>query len=292
VEPKSPSSSALVVQPEASKLPAVPGGPRLSAATGEQLREIQILDERNEHRVIQVPLERPLRLIVDGLELVTLLTLGASPEWLVAGYLRNQRLVEDVTQLESIAVDWLSGTAVVSTRNGSAAEKLASARQPRGTGCGLGTGFGDLLSGGAVRKLSSLPRISRTTLLSILETMRHYDAIHRAAGSVHSCALFQDATLWIAIEDVSRHNGIDTIAGWMALHGVEGAEKILFTTGRLTAEMVMKAAHNAIAIMISRNGVTALGFELARRFGQTLFGRASNGRYSCYTGLERFDSAS
>jgi len=283
------SVTALVVQPEAAKLAAVPGGPLLSSAAGEQLREIQILDDHNQRRAIRIPVERPLKLLVDGAEMVTLMTLGASPEWLVAGFLRNQRLIADVIELQSILVDWGSGTAVVRTHSGVAD---SAAPQPRGTGCGLGSGFGDLMSGSAGVALSSPTRISRTTLLSILETMRHYDAIHRAAGSVHSCALFHDGALWVAIEDVSRHNGVDTITGWMALHAVDGTDKILFTTGRLTGEMVMKAAHSQIAIMVSRNGVTAMGCDLAARFGMTLFGRAANRRYTCYTGFDRFDAGS
>ena len=143
-------------------------------------------------------------------------------------------------------------------------------------------------------KASALPeaeaaRISRSTLLHVLDTMRQHDAIHRAAGSVHSCALFQGAGLLFSIEDVSRHNGLDTVAGWMAFHGVPGGDKILFTTGRLTSEMVMKAAHNGVPIVVSRNGVTAMGCDLAAKLGMTLFGRAANRRFFCYVGAERFD---
>jgi FdhD protein len=133
-------------------------------------------------------------------------------------------------------------------------------------------------------------RISQGILLRVLDTARQHDAIRRAAGSVHSCALFHGADLLVSVEDVSRHNGIDTIAGWMALHGVPGGDKILFTTGRLTGEMVMRAAYNGIPIVVSRNGVTALGYDLAAKFGMTLFGRAANRRFVCYIGAERFDA--
>jgi FdhD protein len=286
------SVAALVVLPAASRIPLVAGGPQLSRASGEQLREIQVLDEHNERRAIQVPVERPLKLVVDGRELVTLMTLGASPEWLVTGYLLNQRLIEQATELESVCVDWAAGTAAVRTRNALAPRESRIAQQASGSGCGLGTGFADLMDNARAVPLGSSGRISRTTLLSILETMRHHDAIHRAAGSVHSCALFHHAELWVSIEDVSRHNGIDTITGWMALHGVKGADKILFTTGRLTGEMVMKAAHNGIPIVVSRNGVTAMGYQLAVRFGMGLFARAASRRFSCYTGADRFDADS
>ena len=134
-------------------------------------------------------------------------------------------------------------------------------------------------------------RISRLQLLRILETSREYDAIHRAAGSVHGCALFQNADPLISVEDVSRHNGFDTVVGWMMLHGIAGDDKVIFTTGRLTGEMVMKAAYNGISIMVSRNGATAMGCELAEKIGMVLFGRAAKGRYLCYVGAARFDGA-
>jgi FdhD protein len=133
-------------------------------------------------------------------------------------------------------------------------------------------------------------RIARRQLLRILDITREYDAIHRAAGSVHGCALFQGDDLLVSLEDVSRHNGLDSVVGWMMLYGVDGVDKTLFTTGRLTAEMVMKAAHNDISIMVSRNGVTSMGHELAARLGMVLFGRAAKGRYLCYAGADRFDS--
>jgi FdhD protein len=133
-------------------------------------------------------------------------------------------------------------------------------------------------------------RIGSQTLLQVLETMRHHDVIHRKAGSVHSCALFRGAELMVCVEDVGRHNGLDTIGGWMAVYGVAGGDKILFTTGRLTSEMVMKTALSGIAIAVSRNGVSAMGYDLATKLGMTLFGRAANRRFLCYTGIERFDA--
>jgi FdhD protein len=242
-------------------------------------------------RSIDVPVERPLTVFLDGRELVTLMTLGACPEMLVLGYLRNQRLICDVTMVESLAVDWSVGSAAVTTRSGHRNSGSGAARGLVGTGCGLGTVFSDLMKQVDAIALpeAGAARVSRSTLLQVLETMRHHDAIHRAAGSVHSCALFQGSVLLVSIEDVSRHNGLDTVSGWMALHGVSGGDKILFTTGRLTSEMVMKAAHNGVPIVVSRNGVTAMGCDLAVRLGMTLFGRAANHRFFCYAGAERFD---
>jgi len=280
-----------VVQPAARALRPVPGAPRLSAASCEALCEIPILDEHGNHRRIAVPAERPLTLIIDDRELVTLMTLGASPELLVLGYLRNQRLIDDAAAIESIMVDWPTAAAVVKTRRRAPLEGGALTRTAS-TGCGLGTVFRDWMTRPDAIELSrSAPaRISERTLLSVLDTMRNYDAIHRAAGSVHSCALFHGAELLVSIEDVSRHNGVDTITGWMTLHGVAGGDKILFTTGRLTSEMVVKCAHNGIPIVVSRNGVTAMGHDLAAKLGMILFVRAANRRFLCCVGAERFDA--
>jgi FdhD protein len=282
---------AWVIQPAAAALRPVPNAPRVTAASCAPLREILIVDEQGDRRPIYVPTERPLTVTLDGRELVTLMTLGACPEMLVLGYLRNQRLIGDVAMIESLAVDWNTGSATVTTRAAISGGGAGAAPGIVGTACGLGTVFGDLMmqvEAGALPQAESA-RISRSTLSNVLDTMRQHDAIHRAAGSVHSCALFQGADLLVSIEDVSRHNGLDTLAGWMAFHGVAGGDKILFTTGRLTSEMVMKAAHNGVPIVVSRNGVTAMGYDLAVKLGMTLFGRAANRRFLCYTGAERFD---
>lgn len=281
---------ALVLGPRAQALEPVNGAPRLSRATAALLSEAAIVDERGERRSLLLPAERPLRVVLDDRELVTLMTLGAAPEWLTVGYLRNQRVIEQVEKLDSVIADWVSGTVRVQSHAGEDSHGTLHSPLAR-SGCALGTAFGDPMR--AIEGLEFPPArgasISRSVLLSILETMREHDDIHRAAGSVHSCALFGAQELWLSIEDVSRHNGVDTITGWMALHGVHGGDKILFTTGRLTGEMVMKAAFNGIPILITRNGVTDLGHRIATQLRMTLFGRASNRRYLCYSGLERFD---
>ena len=282
---------AWVVQSAAAARRPVANAPRLTAASCTPLREVSIIDEQGDRRPLQVPVERPLTVLLDGRELVTLMTLGGCPELLVLGYLRNQRLIGDVAAIESIAVDWGLGSAAVTMRTARPGGGAAAGSGVVGTGCGLGTGFGDVMM--KVDAITLPPtasaRVSRSTLLEVFETMRGHDDIHRAAGSVHSCALFQDTDLLVSVEDVSRHNGLDAVTGWMALHGVSGADKILFTTGRLTGEMVMKAAHNGVPVVVSRNGVTAMGVDLAVKLGMTLFGRAANRRFLCYVGAERFD---
>jgi FdhD protein len=283
---------ALLVAPAARSLVPTAGSPILSCASTELLHEVEIVDERGGVHAIHIPSEKPLTIWFDGRELVTLMTLGGAPEWLVLGYLLNQRLLTDITALKSVRVDWVTASARVQSRDGIAA--LVPDRAVGGSACALGSVFGDLMRSGESIELPdvSAARISRSELLSILESMRVHDDIHRAAGSVHSCAVFRNSELWAAVEDVSRHNGVDTITGWMALHGVSGADKILFTTGRLTGEMVMKAALNGIPILVTRNGVTSMGRDLALRFGMTLLGRAANRRFLCYSGIQRFDSVS
>jgi FdhD protein len=272
--------------------PLLPGAPRLTQARGELLREIRILDEYGEQRTILIPCERPLTVFVDKRELVTLMTLGAMPELLVLGYLRNQRLIERVDQVASITVDWDVAAAAVHTHGGLADLESRTARRVVTTGCGQGTVYGDMMTQIDALTLpdASVARIRQSTLHRMLETMRQQDSIHRKAGSVHGCALFRGAEMLMFVEDVGRHNAIDTISGWMALHGIAGGDKAFYTTGRLTSEMVMKAAQIGVPIIVSRNGVTAMGHEMAHKLGMTLFGRAANRHFLCYTGFERFDS--
>jgi FdhD protein len=270
----------------------VAGAPRLTQASGTLLREIEILDEYGERRRIPIPAERPLTVFVDKRELVTLMTLGACPELLVLGYLYNQRLVGTVDEIESITVDWDVGAAAVKTRQGIADIERKTAKRVVTTGCGQGTVFGDMMAQLDDVHLpgAQAARIRQSTLHGMLEVMRQRNSIHRKAGSVHGCALFRGSEMLMFVEDVGRHNAIDTIAGWMALHGVIGADKTFYTTGRLTSEMVMKSAQMGVPIIVSRNGVTAMGHELATQLGMTLFGRAANRHFLCYTGFERFDS--
>jgi FdhD protein len=268
----------------------IANAPRLSAAVSEPVREISIVDELGVRRAINVPAERPLTVLLDDRELVTLMTLGASPELLVLGFLFNQRLIKNAAAVESISVDWNSGTATVRT-HGLARENPDIPPRAVASGSGQGSIFSRLLDHIDAVKLPGVAqaRIRGSALRSLLEVMRRHDSIHRHARSVHSCALFRDARLLVSVEDVSRHNALDTISGWMALHGVEGGDKVLFTTGRLTGEMVIKAAQSGVPIVVSRNGVSAMGYELAKKFGMALFGRAVNRRFQCYVGEERLD---
>jgi FdhD protein len=290
-EPRSGLVFALTLQPVARARSPVPGGPCLTQAGGELLRKVQIIDEYGDHRVIEVPVERPLSIRLDDRIVATLWTLGASAEWLVMGYLWTRRLVTDVTAIESIRVSWANGIAEVRTRGGLSPAHRHTVPPWLDFAGQIGTDpDGALLLGDALR-LAPLPAkpLPRSTLLSILQNPLQNDAIYRAAGSVHGCALFAAAEPWVGVEDVSRRNALDTICGWMALHGISGTDMILYTTGRLTAEVIMKAALSGIATIISRKGMTALCYDLAERLGMTLFGHAAKNHYVCYAGAERFD---
>jgi FdhD protein len=281
---------AFEVQPEASLLQPIVNAPRLSAAASESMREIVVTDESGVQRSIYIPAERPLTVMLDQRELVTLMTLGASPELLVLGFLFNQRLIKDATVVESIVVDWKSSTATVRTR--SAEKDTRAALRTVASGSGQGSVFAGLEAHMDAIRLpgASEARIKHSTLRRVLEVMRQHDNIHRHARSVHSCALFQHDRLLVSVEDVRRHNALDTVTGWMIQHGIRGGDKVLFTTGRLTGEMVIKAAQGGVPIVLSRNGVSSMGYDLARKFGMALIGRAVNRRFHCYTGSERLDA--
>ncbi|MNZ83443.1 formate dehydrogenase accessory protein [compost metagenome] len=264
----------------------------MTQAQATPLRCIEIVDQHGARRSLQIPAERPLTVFVDKRELVTLMTLGAQPELLVLGYLHNQRLIHRLEEVTAIGVDWDVEAAAVTTRQGIADLEARTAHRIITTGCGQGTVFGE-----AMGALGDLPlpdartaRITQGQLYAVLDSLRQRDSVHRRAGSVHGCALFQGTRMLVFVEDVGRHNAIDTIAGWMLLHGVGGGDKVFFTTGRLTSEMVIKAAQMGVPIVVSRNGVTAMGHDLATRLGMTLFGRAANRHFFCYTGFERFDA--
>ena len=268
--------------------------PRLTAARAALTHEIAALDEFGAMRRISIPAERPLTVFVDKRELVTLMTLGAAPELLVLGYLRNQRLVDALDDIESVTVDWDVSAAAVRTHRGIERFDEKTARRVVTTGCGQGTVFGNLMS-----ELDSLQlppaseptaRLGQDKLYGLLNTMRIQESTYKSAGSVHGCALFRQDELLTFVEDVGRHNAIDTIAGWMWMNGVGGADKIFYTTGRLTSEMVIKSAQMGVPIIVSRSGITQMGHAVAQQLGLCLFGRATNRHFICYSGFDRFDS--
>ncbi|MFN3611399.1 MAG: formate dehydrogenase accessory sulfurtransferase FdhD [Stenotrophomonas sp.] len=271
-------------------LPAAPCPPRLSAAVAPLTRAVEVIDEFGQRRTIHIPAERDLTVYVDKRELVTLMTLGAHPEWLVLGYLRNQRLIESPEQVDSITVDWDVGAAAVRTRAGLPQLEARTAQRIVTTGCGQGSVFASVMEAAGAIRLDSQARLRQSQLYAILRAVREQDSVYKRAGSVHGCALFRGEELLIFVEDVGRHNAVDTIAGWTWLQGgalLRGDDKVFYTTGRLTSEMILKAAQMGVPIVVSRSGITQMGLEVAERLGLCAIGRATHTRFLCYTHPER-----
>jgi FdhD protein len=228
---------------------------------------------------------------VDKRELVTLMTLGAHPEWLVLGYLRNQRLVQSPDAVESVTVDWDVGAAAVKTRDGIDRIEERTAHRVVTTGCGQGTVFGALMDEIDNVQLPDA-RLAQSQLYAIVNAIRVQESTYKSAGSVHACALFRGEEMLLFVEDVGRHNAIDTIAGWMWLQDparLDASELplVFYTTGRLTSEMVIKSAQMGVAIVISRSGMTQMGHEIAERVGLCTVGRATGKHFLCYTAPQR-----
>lgn len=262
--------------------------PELSQAAVPLIEEVEVVDEQGRVRAAFLPGERPLTVYLDKRELVTLMTLGGAPEALVLGYLRNQRLVESIEDIAAIQVDWETESAAVTTRGGIDRIEERTARKIVTTGCGQGTVFGSLLDEVDQIRLPDDAVLDQQTLYSIIDTIRLQQSVYKQAGSVHGCALFQGRELLMFIEDVGRHNAVDAIAGRMWLEGMDGADKVFYTTGRLTSEMVIKGAQMGIPFLLSRSGVTQMGYEMARRVNMTLFARCTGKHFLLYTGRQRF----
>ena len=260
--------------------------PHLTEARATLTREILVVNELGEPEEISIPAERDLTVYVDKRELVTLMTLGARPEWLVLGYLRNQRLVTAVGDVESITVDWDTGAAAVKTRAGIDRIEERTARRVVTTGCGQGSVFGGLMDEIESIRLPDTV-ITQAQLYGLLNAIRLQETTYKSAGSVHGCALFRGEQMLLFVEDVGRHNAIDTIAGWMWMNPPGSDGLVFYTTGRLTSEMVIKSAQMGVAVVVSRSGMTQMGLDIAARLGLCAIGRATNRRFLCYTAPHR-----
>ncbi|MGO4763524.1 formate dehydrogenase accessory sulfurtransferase FdhD [Cupriavidus sp. 2KB_3] len=262
--------------------------PELTHAAVPLIEEVEVVDEQGRVRPAWLPGERPLTVYLDKRELVTLMTLGGSPEHLVLGYLRNQRLVESIEDIAAIQVDWETDSAAVTTRTGVDRIEERTARRVVTTGCGQGTVFGSLLDEVDNIRLPGDATLTQETLYAIIDTIRLQQSVYKQAGSVHGCALFRGSELLMFVEDVGRHNAVDAIAGRMWLEGMTGEDKVFYTTGRLTSEMVIKGAQMGIPFLLSRSGVTQMGYQMAQRVNLSLFARCTGKHFLLYTGRERF----
>lgn len=262
--------------------------PEITHASRPLTFAVPATDETGEQRTVEVAGEGPLTLYLDKREIVTLMTLGAAPEALAIGYLRNQRLIPSVDEIASVQVDWETDAVAVTTRHGSSYIEARLGKRTVTTGCGQGTVFGGLMDEIETVKLPQDAVLEEATLQALLENVRHHDSLYKKAGALHGCALAKGAEILYYVEDVGRHNAVDAIAGMMWLDGVDGSDKIFYTTGRLTSEMVIKTAQMGVPFLISRSGLTRMGWEIANKVGLTMIGRAQGRHYLLFTGAQRF----
>lgn len=273
-------------------MPTPPYRPQLSHASRPLTVTIPATNEHGDTVPTAIAGEHPLTLYVDKREIVTLMTLGAAPEALAIGWLRNQRLVRGLDEILSVQVDWEVDAVAVTTRNDlqDADERLGSRTVT--TGCGQGTVFGGLMDEIDSIELPAVRGMSQATLYALMDAVRLHESIYKQAGAVHGCALARatpdGCEILMFVEDVGRHNAVDAIAGQMWLDGLDGGDKIFYTTGRLTSEMVIKTAQMGIPFLVSRSGLTQMGWDIARRIGITMIGRAQGKHYLLFSGEEHF----
>ena len=260
--------------------------PVLTSAAKPATFEVEAINERGEMVPTSVAGEHPLTLYVDKRELVTLMTLGHAPEALAIGYLRNQRLVSSLEEIAAVQVDWETESVVVTTH--SQKEIPSFGKKTVTSGCGQGTVFGDLMEEVDQIQLRADVRLTDADLFVLLEKVRKHETIYKQAGAVHGCALATLAgEILMFVEDVGRHNAVDAIAGFMWLDDIDGADKVFYTTGRLTSEMVIKCAQMRIPFLVSRSGLTHMGHQIAKKVNLTMLGRASGRHYLVFSGKER-----
>jgi FdhD protein len=279
--------------------PSLPYRPVITHAARPSTFEVNAIDETGATRATPIAGEHPLTLYIDKQELLTLMTLGAAPEALAIGYLRNQRLLEHIEDIVSVQVDWDVGAVVIKTRHGLANLAARTKKRTKTSGCGQGTMFGDLMEEIDRVRLPAGATLTRATLYALLDRVRLHETIYKQAGAVHGCALATNdpsqppgtSEILMFVEDVGRHNAVDAIAGQMWLDRIDGGDKIFYTTGRLTSEMVIKAAQMGIPFLVSRSGLTQMGYEIAQKVGITMIGRATNKHFLLFTGEDRFRGA-
>ncbi len=262
--------------------------PEMSQAGLMPTQPVTAYDEYGAPRELHIADERPLTIYVDRYEIVTLMTLGREPELMVIGYLKNQSLITDLEEIVSVQVDWDVGAAAVVTRSGTGDWEDKLSKRTVTTGCGQGTVFGDIME--QLYDIEIQPvTLKQSTVYGLLKNLNEYNEVYRSAGAVHGCALCRDTEILSFVEDVGRHNAVDAIAGRMWIEGIDGHDKIFYTTGRLTSEMVIKVGQMGIPVLLSRSGVTAMGLKLAQDLGVTMLSRAKGKHFLVYNGREHVE---
>ena len=255
-----------------------PGNPRLT-------RKVTGVDHLGQEAEISVVEERPLTIYLNRQEIVTAMTIGDYPEYLALGFLKNQGMLSAEDVVTRVDYDEEVETVVVRTEvETSHEEKLQ--KKTRTSGCAVGTVFGDMMAGLEGVTLPATP-VKTSWLYALAHEINRTPSLYLEAGAIHGTVLCHQDCPLVYMEDVGRHNAVDKIAGWMLSERAEASDKILYTTGRLTSEMVIKTAMMGIPVLASRSGFTAWGVEIARQVGLTLIGRMRGQRFVCLAGEER-----
>ncbi len=264
--------------------------PQLSSAGLDPAHAVEAVDEFGELRAVHVPGEIPLTLRVDGMEVVTLMTLGTEPEALTLGYIRNQQLINDISLIKSVEVNWDNEVVDVTTYAGEGIADWQEKMKKRiiTSGCGQGTIFSCTVDKLYEVKLKPVS-LTQSNIYKLIKNVSLLNDVYRVSGAVHGCGLCSQTDSLMHIEDVGRHNAADAISGRMWLQGIDGADKIFYTTGRLTSEIVMKTAFMGIPALLSRSGVTQMGLELAQELGMTMIARAKGKHFLVYNGSEHIN---
>ncbi|MFB2650203.1 formate dehydrogenase accessory sulfurtransferase FdhD [Shewanella mangrovisoli] len=249
---------------------------------------VKAVDESGEVIDKHVACERPLTVYLNWRPIVTLMTLGAKPESLALGYLKNQGFISDVSQLNSVIVDWDVNSAAVLTREQTADIEQKLSEKTVTSGCGQGTVYGSFMQDLDDIQLPT-SSLKQSTIYSLLKNINEYNDTYKNAGAVHGCGVCENDQILAFVEDVGRHNAVDTLAGDMWLAQDRGDNKIFYTTGRLTSEMVIKVAKMGIPVLLSRSGVTQMGLELAQQLGITIIARAKGRHFLIYHGSENIE---
>jgi len=265
-----------------------PASPELSDEGLSPAHGIAAVNEFGDAVDVHIPGELPLTLRVDGMEVVTLMTLGTEPEALALGYIRNQKLIENIDEIQSVKVDWDRELVDVTTHAGEGISDWQEKMNRRivTSGCGQGTIFSCTVDKLYEVQLSPT-EIQQSDIYTLIKNVGQLNEVYRVSGAVHGCGLCSTTESLMHIEDVGRHNAADAIAGRMWLNNIDGGDKIFYTTGRLTSEIVMKTAFMGIPTLLSRSGVTQMGLELAQEIGMTMIARAKGKHFLVYNGVDK-----
>jgi FdhD protein len=275
------------MSPEAD-MPQTVSRPEMTQAGLPPTQAVSAIDEYQNIREQHIADERPLTIYLDRYEVVTLMTLGTQPELLTLGYLKNQGLIKNIEDIKSIQVDWDVNASVVTTlsENNEWLDKVKNRTVT--TGCGQGTIFGDIMEQLENIKLQPA-KLKQSDIYKLLKNLNEFNDVYKSAGAVHGCALCHGTGIITFMEDVGRHNAVDAIAGYMWLENIPGGDKLFYTTGRLTSEMVIKVAQMGVPALLSRSGITQMGLKLAKDVGVIMFSRAKGQHFLVYNGAEHIE---